>query len=111
MVYDITVQSVSSAGVGGMWWALPLLALLCLIRRRHALLLLCLLAIVPLSCSGGGGGSNCVNQPFDPDGAVATFSVRIEAGGMEAFTPTQDPGTPLGLPTAALSSGTLSVSN
>jgi hypothetical protein len=111
VVYDITVESISSAGVGGVWWALPVFALLCLIRRRPALLLLCLLALVPLSCGGGSGGPTCVNQPFDPAGAVATFSVRIEAGEIVAFTPTQDPGAPLGLPAAALISGTLSVSN
>ncbi|HEX5136020.1 MAG TPA: hypothetical protein VFY93_03530, partial [Planctomycetota bacterium] len=114
VLYDVTVQSVSSAPQQASvpWWLA--LALLPLAwkgwgsggRRALALLLLPFL----LATCGGGGGSGC-NGTFDPLGAVVTFGATVAPDGITAFTPTTDPGTPLALPTAPLVSGTLSVSN
>jgi len=114
LVYDVSVQSVSSAPQQASfpWWvALALLPLAwkawgSLGRRAAALLALPLL----LATCGGGGGSGC-NGAFDPAGAVVTFEATVAPGGITAFTSTTDPGSPLALPTAPLASGTLSVSN
>jgi len=76
-------------------------------RRAAALLLLPLLLA---TCGGGGNGGGC-NGAFNPDGAVVTFQATVAPGGITAFTPTTDPGSPLALPTAPLVSGALSVSN
>jgi len=108
VVYDIDVQSTSSAGSGpGVWWGLPLLALLLLVRPRRVSVLL-LLILLPLAC-GGGGGSGSV--PFDPLGAVVTFQVRLDAGDIVAATTTSEPGDAVPLVTTTIASGTLSVSN
>lgn len=108
VVYDVTVTSVSSAAQAGPWlWAVPALLLLLWLRPRRATLLL-LLVLVPLSC--GGGGDSICNRPFNPAGAVVTFTPRIQAGDIVAFTATGGV-TPFDLVTSTLQSGTLSVSN
>jgi hypothetical protein len=107
VVYDVTVQSVSSAPqLAALGWLVAVLLPL-LVRRRTAVLLL--LPLVLAAC-GGGGGSGC-NPAFDPAGAIVTFDVSVPAGGIRAFTSTSDPGSPLPLPPAPVASGTLSVSN
>ncbi|MFI5402293.1 MAG: hypothetical protein ACHQ1G_05100, partial [Planctomycetota bacterium] len=109
ILYDVAVQSVSSAPQAAAvpWWiALLFLPLAWKARKRLALLALPLL----LATCGGGGGSGC-NGAFDAAGAIVTFQVSVEAGGITAFTSTSDPGSPLALPVAPLGSGTLSVSN
>lgn len=118
VVYDVTVTSVSSTteagfGFGGPWF-LFLLVLVPLARlrpRRRVLAAAALLALalVPLAC-GGGGGSDC-NGPFDPAGVAVAFQVTLDANGLDATTPTRDPASPLALPTGAIASSTLTVSN
>ncbi|MHC4547245.1 MAG: hypothetical protein ACYTEZ_00590 [Planctomycetota bacterium] len=111
VVYDVVVESVSSAAGFPVWWIGPLAALALLLRpRRRFGLVLLLVVLVPLSCSGSGGGSNC-SGPFDPAGAVVAFQATVGAGDILAFTSTSDPAAPLDLVTADLVSGTLSVSN
>jgi len=114
VIYDITAPPVAAGGAGAFWFLLALLPLAWLGRRRlRAVVPAGVLALVlglSTSCGGGGGGSGC-NGPFDPAGAVLTFEATVEAGGIVAFTPTSDPGTPLGLPQGRIRSGTLSVSH
>jgi Bacterial pre-peptidase C-terminal domain len=115
VVYDVTVQSVSSAPQQASfpWWLAVLLVPLAWKGwgsggpRRLALVVL---PLVLATCGGGGGGSGC-NGAFDPAGAVVTLGATVAPGGITAFTTTADPGTPLALPTAPLASGTFSVSN
>ena len=107
VVYDVTVQSVSSAAI---WWPLALVVALLLARRRRSLLVL-MLALLPLSCGGGAAAVPfCENAPFDPSGAIVTFRPRIDPGGIRAFTATGG-GIPQPLVTTTLQSGTLSVSD
>jgi hypothetical protein len=106
-VAEVDVQSVSSAGFPG-WVFLPCVLLLRWVRPRRVVLLLLLCAIVPLSCGGGGGGSSC-GTPFDPDGAIVTFRLQVDAGEILAFPSTST--SALGLPNASLASEVLSVSN
>jgi len=131
IMYDVTVESVvtapdpdpdpdpSTAGPTASWTLLALLPALCLLarvgRRRNFAWILMAALVLPISCGGGGGGGsrlpeNC-NKAFDPDGTAVTFSFTIEPGDIEAFTPTSDPSTPLGLPTAKLDSSNLTLSN
>lgn len=111
VVYDVTVTSVSSAAGWPVWWFLPLLLPLGLLRRRRAVavVLVAMLAVLPLACGGGGGGGPVCNLPFNPDGAVVDFQVRIAAGDVDAFTTTS--ATPVNLLTVDLVSVNLSVSN
>ncbi|MCZ6786610.1 MAG: hypothetical protein O7E54_05540 [Planctomycetota bacterium] len=113
VTYDVTVQSVSSAGPSGLWGLLLLPAAIALRRlrprTRAVVVLLLLCAVTPLSC--GGGGSSAFNQTFDPQGAVVTYGFDILQADIVAFTPTTDPNAPLLLPPTALSSATLTVSN
>lgn len=111
VVYDVTVTSVSSAAGWPAWWFLPLLLPLPWLRRRRAaaVVLVALLAVLPLACGGGGGSGPLCNLPFNPDGAIVDFSVRIAAGDVDAFTTTS--ATPVNLLTVDLVSANLSVSN
>jgi hypothetical protein len=110
VVYDITVESVSSAGWPA-WWFLPLALPLWFLRRRRAvaLALVLSLALLPLACGGGGDDGPACNLPFDPDGAVVDFQVTVAAGDVVALTTTS--ATPVNLLTVDLVSDTLSVSN
>jgi len=115
VLYDVSVRSVSSAPQAASfpWWLALALLPLAWKRwgsgaRRCAVLLA--LPLLLAACGGGGGGGGC-NGTFDPAGAIVTFKASVAPGGITAFTPTTDPGTPLALPAATLTSGTLSVSN
>ncbi len=111
VLVDVEVTSVMTdalqASVG--WGAWFLLALVALRRRRHWALAVVALALVPLGCGGGGGGG--FNGPFNPDGAIVSFQVTLDANSIEAVTPTTDPTTPLRFPAAPIASGVLRVSN
>jgi hypothetical protein len=111
VVYDVTVESVSSAAGWPAWWFLPLLLPLWFLRRlgrATAVVLVAMLALLPLAC-GGGDSSPACNFPFNPDGAVVDFQVRVAAGDVVAYTTTS--ATPVNLLTVDLVSATLSVSN
>jgi hypothetical protein len=112
VVYDVTVESVSSTAGWPAWWFLPFLLPLWFLRRRRAtasVVLVAMLALLPLACGGGGDSGPACNFPFNPDGAVVDFQVRIAAGDADAFTTTS--ATPVNLLTVDLVSATLSVSN
>jgi len=113
LVYDVTVESVSSAAGWPVWWYLPLLLPAVLLRRRRAtaLVLVAMVALLPLSCGGSGSDGPVCNFPFNPDGAVVDFQVTVAAGDIRAFATTSDPGAPVDLLTVDLVSETLSVSN
>ncbi|MEE8105528.1 MAG: hypothetical protein V3T86_08355 [Planctomycetota bacterium] len=121
VMYDVTVESVVTAGPTASWVFLAFLPAFYLLARftrgrKLAWILIAALAL-PISCGGGGGGdggggglpANC-NQEFDPAGTAVTFSFTVEPGDIEAYTPTSDPSTPLGLPTATLNSSNLTLS-
>ncbi|MEM8884172.1 MAG: M66 family metalloprotease [Planctomycetota bacterium] len=92
-------------------WAALLLLPLARRRWRHGAALLVL--ILPLACGGGGGGDGggeSSSTPFDPTLPSSTFAAEVVPGDVRSFTSAGDPGTPLAVPAATLSSGTLTVS-
>ncbi|MHC4971226.1 MAG: carboxypeptidase regulatory-like domain-containing protein [Planctomycetota bacterium] len=111
VVYDVTVTSVSSAAGFSAWWFLPLLLPIWFLRRRRAaaVAMVAVLACLPLACGGSGADGPACNLPFNPDGAVVDFQLRVAAGDVDAFTTTS--ATPVNLLTVDLVSATLSVSN
>jgi len=118
VMYEVTVTSVSSAGLPAGWLGVvPVLALVFLARRRRALALVCLALLLPASCGGSSGGDDpvvvpaCVPIAFDANGAITTFAVTIDPGGIDGTTTARDPLLALGLPAAPLTSATLTVSN
>jgi len=109
VVVDAAVTSVTSAALVSAWGLIGCLALVCLRRRRHLVALAALAVVLPLGC-GGGGGAGC-NGEFNPDGAIVSFTLTVDAAGIEAFEPTTDPAAPLPVPATAVASGAQRISN
>jgi len=109
VTYDVTVVSVAPQRAAAAPWGLLAAALLvALLARRRPGALVLLLALVPMSCGGGGGGGGGCSTDFDPAGAIVTFACRVQPGDILAFRPSST--TAIGLPSALISSATLSVS-